>query len=169
MYEGSDYYYYMPIIFSTDEILLYRAEAYALKKNYTQAAFDITTWQKAYTNNKATLTPEKINAYYEEMPYYNPLKSLTPKKELHPDFTIEKGMQENIIQCILHIRRMATLHEGIRWPDIKRYGIVIYRRLVSDGYMTITDEMPANDLRRAIQIPRSVILAGMQPNPRNNE
>ncbi len=103
------------------------------------------------------------------MPYYNPLKSLTPKKELHPDFTIEKGMQENIIQCILHIRRMATLHEGIRWPDIKRYGIVIYRRLVSDGYMTITDEMPANDLRRAIQIPRSVILAGMQPNPRNNE
>lgn len=64
---------------------------------------------------------------------------------------------------------MATLHEGIRWPDIKRYGIVIYRRLVSDGYMTITDEMPANDLRRAIQIPRSVILAGMQPNPRNNE
>lgn len=74
-----------------------------------------------------------------------------------------------MIQCILHARRITSLHEGLRWPDIKRYGIVIYRRLVSDGYGTVTDEMPVDDLRRAIQIPKSVILAGMQPNPRTNE
>lgn len=168
LYEG-DYLYYMPILFSTDEILLYRAEAYALKKNYNQAAADITTWQKAYTNNKRTLTPDIINDYYKGMPYYSPLQSITPKKRLNPDFAIEEGMQENILQCILHVRRITTIHEGLRWPDIKRYGIVIYRRLVSDGYGTVTDEMPVNDLRRAIQIPRSVILAGMQPNPRVNE
>lgn len=169
LYEGSNYLYYMPVVFTTDEILLYRAEAYALKKNYALAAADITTWQKAYTSNKTTLTPEMISDYYNRMSYYTPLKSPTPKKELHPDFAIEKGMQENIIQCILHIRRITCLHEGLRWPDIKRYGIVIYRRSIVNGYGTITDEMPVNDLRRAIQIPRSVILAGMQPNPRTNE
>ena len=169
VYEGSNYLYYMPVVFNTDEILLYRAEAYALKKNYTQAAADITTWQKAYTKNKNTLTPEMIHEYYGKMPYYSPLTSLTPKKKIHPDFTIEEGMQESMIQCILHIRRITSLHEGLRWPDIKRYGIVIYRRFISDGYGSITDEMPVNDLRRAIQIPKSVILAGMQPNPRTNE
>ena len=110
-----------------------------------------------------------IHEYYGKMPYYSPLTSLTPKKKIHPDFTIEEGMQESMIQCILHIRRITSLHEGLRWPDIKRYGIVIYRRFISDGYGSITDEMPVNDLRRAIQIPKSVILAGMQPNPRTNE
>lgn len=168
-YEGSSYYHYMPILFSTDEILLYRAEAYALKKNYNQAAADITSWKKAYTSNKQELTPEAIDNYYKKIAYYSPLEAMTPKKKLHPAFSIEAGMQENIIQCILHVRRIATLHEGIRWPDIKRYGIVIYRRLITDGYGSVTDEMPVNDLRRAIQIPRNVILAGMKPNPRTNE
>lgn len=163
---AGDYLYYMPVIFSTDEILLCRAEAYALKKNYQKAAEDLTTWEKAYTSNKQTLTPDMINDYYEAMPYYTPDEILTPKKALHPDFTIEQGMQENFIHCILHMRRIATLHEGLRWPDIKRYGIVIYRRTISNNYVVVTDEMPVNDLRRAMQIPKSVILAGMQPNPR---
>lgn len=70
------------------------------------------------------------------------------------------------IHCILHMRRIATLHEGLRWPDIKRYGIVIYRRSIANNNIVVTDEMPVNDARRAMQIPKSVVLAGMQPNPR---
>jgi starch-binding outer membrane protein, SusD/RagB family len=58
------------------------------------------------------------------------------------------------------------LHEGLRWPDIKRYGIVIYRRSIANNNIVVTDEMPVNDARRAMQIPKSVVLAGMQPNPR---
>lgn len=165
-YYAGDYLYYMPVIFSTDETLLCRAEAYALKKNYAMAAADLTTWEKAYTSNKQTLTPDMINTYYGNMAYYHPTESLTPKKRLNPDFTIEAGMQENFIQCILHIRRIATLHEGLRWPDIKRYGIEIYRRSIINNSITVTDKMPADDLRRAMQLPKSVILAGMQPNPR---
>lgn len=164
-YYAGDYLYYMPVIFSTDETLLCRAEAYALKKNYPMAAADLTTWEKAYTSNKQTLTPDMINSYYGDMAYYHPTQSMTPKKKLNPDFTIEPGMQENFIHCILHIRRIATLHEGLRWPDIKRYGIVIYRRTIANNSAIVTDEMPVDDLRRAIQIPRSVVLAGMQPNP----
>ena len=64
------------------------------------------------------------------------------------------------------MRRIATLHEGLRWSDIKRYGIVIYRRSIANNNIVVTDEMPVNDARRAMQIPKSVVLAGMQPNPR---
>jgi len=165
LYDGG-YLYYMPVLFSTDETLLCRAEAYALKKMYSQSAADITSWQRAYTRNKSALTPDQINAYYDKMNFYTPFTQQTPKKQLAPDFTIEEGMQENILHCILHIRRVTTLHEGMRWPDIKRYGIMIYRRNMAT--QRVTDEMPPNDLRRAIQIPRNVIVAGMQPNPRRN-
>ena len=165
LYDGG-YLYYMPVLFSTDETLLCRAEAYALKKMYPQSAADITSWQRAYTRNKSALTPDQINAYYDKMNFYTPFTQQTPKKQLAPDFTIEEGMQENILHCILHIRRVTTLHEGMRWPDIKRYGIMIYRRNMAT--QRVTDEMPPNDLRRAIQIPRNVIVAGMQPNPRRN-
>lgn len=154
--------------FTTDETLLCRAEAYALLKRYDEAAEDIDAWQKAFTTNTETLTKESINDFYAGLPYYQP-ENPTVKKELHPDFIIENGMQENLIHCILHARRLLTLEEGLRWQDIKRYGIVIYRRYF-EGYtlVRITDKMEVNDPRRAVQLPTSVITAGMEPNPRNN-
>lgn len=79
-YYAGDYLYYMPVIFSTDETLLCRAEAYTLKKNYPMAAADLTTWEKAYTSNKQTLTPEMINEYYDKMDYYNPTQNRLPRK-----------------------------------------------------------------------------------------
>ena len=70
---------------------------------------------------------------------------------------------------MLHARRIMTLHEGLRWLDIKRFGITVYRRFMrDDGRVEVTDQMDASDLRRAIQIPSDVISAGMEPNPRNN-
>lgn len=154
--------------FTTDEALLCRAEAYTLLKRYDEAAADIDAWQKAFTKNTQTLTKETINDFYARLKYYTP-EAPTVKKELHPDFVVEKGMQENLIHCILHARRLLTLEEGLRWQDIKRYGIVIYRRYY-EGYtlVNITDKMDTNDPRRAIQLPASVITAGMQPNPRND-
>lgn len=158
------YMYCVPVIFCTDETLLCRAEAYILKKDYTRAAADLDTWMHAYTRSTLTLTPENISTYYASLNYYNPLTNKTPKKRLNPDFTIENGVQENMLHCLLHMRRIATLHDGLRWQDVKRYGIVIYRRDMENK--RITDTMETNDLRRAIQIPHSVILSGMQPNPR---
>ena len=89
-YYAGDYLYYMPVIFSTDETLLCRAEAYTLKKNYPMAAADLTTWEKAYTSNKQTLTPGMINEYYDKMDYYNPTQNPTPKKKLQPDLLLNQ-------------------------------------------------------------------------------
>ena len=155
--------------FTTDETLLCRAEAYIMKGAgfYSQALADLNVWQSAYTRSKTPLTVAAINSYYGGLAYYKPLQP-TVKKELHPDFAITDATQENMIHCVLHARRVTTLHEGLRWSDIKRYGIVVYRRFISNtGLISITDELKVDDARRAIQIPSDVIAAGMKPNPRN--
>lgn len=161
--------YMVNAAFTADETLLCRAEAYIMKGAgfYAQAVADLNTWQSAYTRSTTPLTVESIDAYYSALPYYKPLEP-TVKKELHPDFSITDTTQENLIHCVLHARRVMTLHEGLRWQDIKRYGIVIYRRFISNtGRVSVTDELKTDDLRRAIQLPDDVISAGMKPNPRN--
>lgn len=166
--DGSSYSGHLLLpAFTTDETLLCRAEAYALLKRYDEAAADINSWQKAFTKNTTTLTKEVINDFYAAVNYYQPTIP-TVKKELNPSFTVESGMQENIIHCILHARRILTLEEGLRWQDIKRYGIVIYRRYF-EGHtlIAITDKLDSDDPRRAIQLPANVITAGMKPNPRD--
>ena len=77
------------------------------------------------------------------------------------------GTQENIIHNILHIRRVLNLGAGLRWHDVKRYGITIQRLKFTGNKIEQTDEMTPDDERRAIQIPNSVISAGLTPNPRN--
>ena len=134
---------------------------------YSQAVSDLNVWQTAYTKATSPLTVNAINDYYGGLAYYKPLEP-TVKKELHPDFPIVDQTQENLIHCVLHARRLLTLHEGLRWFDVKRYGIVVNRRFISNsGRVSLTDELKTDDLRRAIQIPSDVISAGMKPNPRN--
>ena len=155
--------------FTTDETLLCRAEAYIMKGSgfYQQAIADLNVWQSAFTRSTTPLTVEAIDTYYGNMPYYT-LPAPTVKKELHPAFTIADRTQENLIHCLLHARRVMTLHEGLRWLDIKRFGIVIYRRYItSSGMFGASDVLATDDPRRAIQIPSDVISAGMKPNPRN--
>ena len=78
----------MPVLISTDETLLCRHEANAMKKMNPHSAADITSWQRAYTRNKSALTPDQINAYYDKMNFYTPLSQQTPKKQLAPDLSI---------------------------------------------------------------------------------
>ena len=108
---------------------------------YAQSAADITSWQRAYTRNKSVLTPEQINAYYNKMSFYTPLHATdTEKATGPPTLRLKRECRKTLIHCILHIRRITTLHEGMRWPDIKRYGILIYRRDMAN--QRVTDEMP---------------------------
>lgn len=150
--------------FTTDETLLCRAEAYVYLNDYDKATADLSAFQNAFTGG-GILTRQKVNDFYSAIPYYAP-NAPTVKKKLNPDFTLEDGEQENFIQCILHMRRILTLHEGLRWFDIKRYGIEIYRRTVDGPKYILTDSLKKDDLRRAIQLPQDVIDAGLAANPR---
>jgi hypothetical protein len=150
----------------TDETLLCRAEAYIMTSDFENAAADLALWAGRHTTSTTVLTRELINTYYGNLAYCTPYDPV-PKKRLNPEFTLTDE-QENFIHCLLHIRRIETVFEGLRWFDIKRFGIVIYRRyLDANNAVTVTDSLTVDDPRRAIQLPQDVINAGLPPNPRN--
>lgn len=165
--------------FTSDEALLNRAEAYIMLKRYDEAAADLTTWMQNFTKSTKTLTPDNIQEFYKPIGYCydkdpkddtdNGLRS-TIKKHLNPAFAIdaEGSVQECMLQCMLQFRRLETMHAGIRWFDIKRYGIEIVRRTLNPAGQpeTRTDFLGKDDLRRVHQIPQKVRDAGFEANPR---
>lgn len=172
---GTGYRRTVAPLFTTDEVLLNRAEAYTLLKQYDLAAADLTTWMRNFVKTSMTLTPQSIQAFYgKSMAYsYEDEAKLvgTLKKHLHPLFSIDEegSVQESMLQCVLNFKRLETLQLGLRWFDVKRYRIVIPRRLLnSSGDPAVKlDELTVDDKRTALQLPRRVIDAGMQPNPRD--
>ena len=121
-----------------------------------------------HTLNQTQCTTEEIVDFYSNIDYMPTSvtddSQRTIKKRINPrGFTVMEGDQENIIQCILHLRRLETLYEGLRWQDIKRYGIEIAHN--REGMAD--DILKVDDPRRAIQLPADVIDAGLEANPRN--
>lgn len=173
---GIGYYRTVMPILTTDETLLNRAEAYIMLREYDKAAADLTTWMQNFTSSTKVLTPEEITTFYKgkEYCYDDPTgMSSTIKKHLNPSFAIdgEGTTQECMLQCMLGFRRLETMHQGLRWFDIKRYGIEIPRRLLNSAGEPEkkTDFLGKDDLRRAIQIPQKVRDAGLQGNPRKED
>jgi hypothetical protein len=155
-------------VFTTDNTLMVRAEAEVLNKDYNAALTDINTELSAMSGSKFSVTLDGIKSFYSNLKYYTPTAP-TPKKKLNPTFiALDPITQEPMIQTILQLRRILTLGEGQRLQDIKRYGIVIYRRTLdrSSHVEAVTDSMAVNDPRRAIQLPQDVISAGLEGNPR---
>lgn len=159
--------------FTTDECLLNRAEAYIMLKRYDEAAADLTTWMQNFTKSSRTLSPDIITTFYNNVDYsYSDEKGLssTIKKHLNPSFSIEAegSTQEAMLQCMLSFRRIETMHAGLRWFDVKRYGIEIPRRVMNANGVpeSKTDFLTKDDKRRALQIPLKVRQAGLEANPR---
>lgn len=155
--------------FTTDGTLLVRAEAKALNGDYAGAVSDLNLELKAMSAGSKSVTLDGINTFYDGTADYTPMAP-TPKKALHPVFTtISDKTQQNVINAVLQLRRILTFGEGERLQDVKRYGIVIYRRTLNRScqVLQVTDSLTQDDPRRAIQLPQDVISAGLQANPRN--
>lgn len=172
---GIGYYHIVDPVLTVDETLLYRAEAYALSGQYQKAVDDMNYWLVSHSYDekddvpRITLTIDNINEFEEGLDYapveLESNRDRSPRKTLHPQgFTVASGTQENIIQVILHMRRLEMLGQGTRFLDIKRYGIE-YTHYVS-GEDNETYTFKAGDLRGAIQIPADVVTAGVAANPR---
>lgn len=154
---------------TTDETLLIRAEAKILQNDFQGATDDLNLWLHNISSTSYVLTTDAI-INYEKGLNYAAWNASTPKKHLNPAFDIgEEGSdKESMIQFLLDCRRIETLQVGLRWFDIKRYGIEIWRRQMNSSGtpMTLKDVLKVDDERRAVQIPQKVVDAGYQPNPR---
>jgi hypothetical protein len=187
---------------TTNEALLNRAEAYIRLNQYDNAAADLEMWRKSMyydtTNNgtptgQVALTPTVIDNFYNGIgnaeknpaPAYSTASFPSSKKVLHPKgFTIAPGTQENMIHCLLNARRIDFQGLGLRWQDIRRYGIEVIRYdntntvfvrdpggrnvvvAVEGGYKPV-GYLVHDDDRLAIQIPAEVRAAGLEANPRD--
>jgi tetratricopeptide (TPR) repeat protein len=143
--------------FTTDETLLCRAEALLFLGRKEEAINDLNIWCISH-NATQDLTESKIRNFYTEGNYIG-MKQLNNDK-MSSLFNVTDE-QEPIVQCILHFRRIESVFEGLRWFDIKRYGIEI-NHLIGKN---INDFLKWDDTRRAIQIPQDVIAVGMEANP----
>ena len=170
---GIGYYRTIYAALTAEEALLNRAEAYIMKEMYTEALADMNIWT-ANTLNAArcstpVLTDESIKAWVSGMQYYTD-EAPTPKKKLNPILaTFAEGSDmEAYVHAILYIRRVEFYMMGMRWFDVKRYGIEITRRKLGTTLEVLEtyDRLTKDDERRALQLPKDVITAGLTPNPR---
>ena len=167
---GYGYLHGVTRAFNTNETLLCRAEAKVMTNDFEGAVRDLRLWCEGYNgysgrmdtlaDGKVELTLEKIQKFYA--PSAN--KGFVPdlhNQDMSPEFIVT-AEQLPLIHCVLHFRRIETLHDGLRWLDIKRYGIEITHQRGKEALRTLT----WNDDRRALQLPVDVRIAGMTPNPR---
>lgn len=161
--------------FATGETLLCRAEAKIMKGNLSGALADMKVWTKSYCCTK-DLTDSNIRSFFaegkrayvvypddpEDAKHNNQHCPTLHNTDIDPAWNIPANNLP-YVWCVLHLRRLETMHDGMRWFDIKRYGIELVHKI---GYPAKYVELPWNDQRRAVQLPQEAILAGQQANPR---
>ena len=179
---GIGYTHSVDPVFTGDISILERAEAYCLLGQLDNAMKDINTWIGTHCKDKyedgellmaapQNLTVADIVAFVTNTDYAKRTpdgwRDRSFRKHMHPQgFTIgaEGSDQECMLQFILHMKRIETVFHGFRMQDIKRYGIEYTHEVVGEDPLVFI----RGDLRGAIQIPNTVIAAGLQGNPRQS-
>ena len=148
------YIYLTAPLFSVEEVLLSRAEAYVMKKEYESARNDLDAFFSKrvtdYASKAGPVTDENVKALYS-----------SDETELKAFYDIDAD-QAAYLKCILRQRRVEYLFEGLRWFDIRRFQIPVTHKDI-DGN---TYELAGDDNRKNLQIPKSAISFGIRPNPR---
>ena len=146
--------------FTADETLLCRAEAKLYLGDRAGAIQDLGAWTASKMID-SELTQTNINNKYKGTADDNIFVNDMHPDKMSSEFKVLTGDDLNVLNCILHFRRIETMFEGMRWFDIKRYGITVkhvYRG--PQDYDATCDVLEWNDPRRVIQIPYNAVDAG---------
>ncbi len=144
------------VLFDKDEVLLNRAEAYAMKGDYVKSVKDLSDFVSKKTENydPATdiLTEDLIVSKF-------PLVA----NEYEPYYTLN-SKQSSFVKAVAEFKRKEFYHEGLRWFDVRRFNIKVDHTIDELSNNVITLEK--GDPKRELQIPNDAIAAGITPNPR---
>ena len=170
-------------VFTGDMTILERAEAYALQGKLNEAAADMSTWLSTHCKDKTeeqddgttkVVAPAPgpqsvadISAFINGLDYAQRTpgswRERSMRKRMHPQgFTVNPGDQENVLQMILHMKRIESQPHGLRFMDLKRYGIEFSHLVKGEDPVIFI----RGDLRGAVQLPKTVITAGLPGNAR---
>lgn len=161
--------------FTRCELLLERAEAKIMTGDYNGALSDLI----AYTKSMQNFSPSNVKTYQAQArmtplaadmldSYYSgTLRTLSSNCFANWDFT--QNMSSSFVvpaeavkymNCLNDLRRFETVWDGMRFFDLKRWGIE-YEHRIGAGNEII--RLTWNDPRRAIEVPADAIAAGLAP------
>ena len=133
--------------FTTDELLMNRAEAYAMTGNSTAALADLNAFASvritSYSATTHAITLAKIATFYNTT-------------------DVTKGL----ISTILDFKKTEFLQEGLRWFDLIRLNLPVVHLLKDNNNVYTSVTLPPDDPRRLFQLPSEVTLSGVPLNPR---
>ena len=157
--------------FTASELLLERAEAKLLGNGDTNGFMadmvayvnSIQTFDEAnqthYDPYMSELTENTIQGYFTVDTNPNCFENWDFTQKMSSDFVIPHNLTP-YMNCLNLYRRFETLFDGLRFFDLKRFGIEYSHKIGRDGNVI---ELKWDDPRRAIELPQEVISAGMQP------
>ena len=129
--------------FRGEEVLLNRAESYAILGLTNEALADLQTLTSKRFDEEVTLDEAALRRFYNE-----------------PNIAIRNLLLDYIIS---YERPKEFIHEGLRWFDIKRYGFEVTHAF-PDGS---TIMLAGDDNRKVLQIPQAAQdIGSLRPNPR---
>lgn len=135
--------YVMVPLFTTEEVLFNRAEAYLFVNNANAAIADLNTYASTrivgYNATTHAITAAKLQSYYSTT-----------------------NTRNAALQAIMDFKRAEYVQEGMRWFDLLRYNLSVTHTTTDGQSMTLT----ASDPRRVFQLPESVKSSGMPLNSR---
>ncbi len=135
-------------LFTVEEVLFNKAEAYAYQGYIAEAINDLNI----YMSTRLTgITPGNLPAN----------RQITQSKILSY-YNNSVSIQEGLVKLILELKRAEYVQEGMRWFDILRYKIPVTHDLKSSAGMVVSTEVLApDDKRRQLKLPDAVKLSGI--------
>jgi hypothetical protein len=130
-------------LFTAEEVVLNRAEAYERVGNRAAALADLNAFASKNIDG------------------YTSARDMTAQKAMD-FFKMPTDPSGAIINTALEFKRAFFLHEGLRWLDILRLKIPIVHTTAAGEVITLA----ADDKRRALQLPILTKQAGLEPNAR---
>lgn len=170
---GIGYAHVIRCEFTTNELLLERAEAKLLKANHdidgcvADLAMYVKNMQTFDEENQThfaanggmfDLTKDILTRYYSNTNNPNCFANWDFTQKMSSDFVVPQDLTP-YMNCINDMRRIETLWDGTRFFDLKRFGIE-YSHIV--GKDKVEYKLTWNDPRRAIEVAPSVEAAGLQ-------
>ena len=191
---GIGYAHNMMCEFTGEEALLNRAEAKLFLGDVDGAIADLGVWEAAHRISPNVTSDGRMDPWSKEIVYNFYTKCATKYKNNYQRtdlgtkyndstfFGIAKPINIDVVcpsdrykltadiepylQCVQHFRRIEFIHRGMRWFDIKRFGLSFKHVIGKDARV---ETLQVLDPRLALQIPNEIIAAGIDPNNRNHE
>lgn len=159
--------------FTAAELLLERAEAKLLgRHDKTGFVADMAAYVKSIQtfdeanqahyggsgNGLKELTDDIIQGYFSVPTSPNCFENWNFTQNMSSSFVIPEDLTP-YMNCLNLYRRFETLFDGLRFFDLKRFGIEYSHKVGREGKVI---ELKWNDPRRALELPQEVISAGLE-------